>query len=138
MQRTGRCKPGNDRAEFGRLQHGGGATGKAGAVARGAGRFFSPLWIEGPKLLAERRAGARAVLILENDDGALSNPIEIGAALQAELAGSEFTIDEVYLIDTDRAADWLMKQGARWWPQRYESPRSWEFSPDALRDILTG
>lgn len=104
-------------------------------------RIRAALGKKGPKLLAERRAASRTVLILENDDVALSNPIEIGAALHAELAASDFAIDDVYLIDTDRPdgwSVWRMKQDARSWPQRSESPPSWEFSPETLRDVLTG
>jgi hypothetical protein len=104
-------------------------------------RIRTALEKKGPKLLAERRGGVRTVLILENDDGALSNPVEIGAALHAELAASAFAIDDVYLVDTDRPDGWLiwrMKHGTRSWPQRFESPPSWEFSPETLQDILAG
>lgn len=102
-------------------------------------RIRAALEKKGPKLHAEHRVGARTVLILENDDGALSNPIEIGAALHAEVANSPYSVDDVYLIDTDRPDGWhmwRMKQSERSWPQRFENPPSWEFSPENLTDIL--
>lgn len=102
-------------------------------------RIRAALARKGPKLHAEHRVGARTVLILENDDGALSNPIEIGAALHAELSMSPYVIDEVYVIDSDRADSWRiwrMKYDAGSWPQRFENPPDWDFSPETLTDIL--
>jgi hypothetical protein len=102
-------------------------------------RIAAALQKKGPKLLAEGRVGARTVLVLENDDVALSNPVDVGAALHAQLAASDLAVDDVYLVDTDRAVEWLiwrMKQGPRSWPGRFESPPSWKVSPESLRDIL--
>jgi hypothetical protein len=79
------------------------------------------------------------VLILEDDDSALSNSIEIGAALHAELAVVNYSIDEVYLVDTkspDCWQIWRMKQGAEKWPTRSENPEFWECSPAQLNDIF--
>jgi hypothetical protein len=102
-------------------------------------RMRAALDKKGPKLEAENRAGATAVLILENDDSALSNHIAIGEALHKELVHKPFKIDDVYLVETwisDRWRIWLLKQGGMQWPGRYENPPTWEFSPQELKDIL--
>jgi hypothetical protein len=78
-------------------------------------------------------------LILEADDSALSNPIDIGAALHAELAELNYSIDEVYLVDTklpDCWQVWRMKQDAKQWPTRSDNPACWEFSPEQLSYIF--
>jgi hypothetical protein len=102
-------------------------------------RLSAALLKKGPKLHAEHTACARTVLILEDDDVALSNPIEIGAALHAELAKLNYSIEEVYLVDTkllDRWQVWRMKQGANLWPTRLENPELWEFPPAQLNDLF--
>jgi hypothetical protein len=103
-------------------------------------RIRTTLNKKGPKLHAEHRAGARSVLILEDDDSALSNPIDIGAALHSELAQIDYFIDDVYLIDTklpDPWHIWRMRQGAKQWPTRYDSPALWEISPRDLTDLFS-
>lgn len=102
-------------------------------------RIRTALTKKGPKLHAEHTAGARTVLILEDDDSALSNPIDIGAALHAELAELNYSIDEVYLVDTklpDCWQIWRMKHGAKIWPTRSDNPAFWEISPTQLNDIF--
>jgi len=102
-------------------------------------RIRAALRKKGPKLHAEHTAGARTVLILEDDDAALSNPIVIGAALHTELAKLNYAIDEMYLVDTklpDRWQVWRIKQGAKLWPTRSESPEMWEFPPAQLTDLF--
>jgi hypothetical protein len=94
---------------------------------------------KGPKLEAENRAGATAVLILENDDPALSNHIAIASALHNELVSKAFKIDDVYLVETlnsERWSIWRLKQGEMQWPGRYENPPTWEFAPQELKNIL--
>jgi hypothetical protein len=103
-------------------------------------RVGAALKKKGPKLYAEHRAGARTVLILEDNDSALSNPIDIGGALHAELARLDYGIDDVYLVETklrDCWQVWRMKQGTKQWPTRYESPEFWELAPQDLKDMLT-
>jgi hypothetical protein len=102
-------------------------------------RIRTALTKKGPKLHAEHTAGARTGLILEADDSALSNPIDIGAALHAELAELNYSIDEVYLVDTklpDCWQVWRMKQDAKQWPTRSDNPACWEFSPEQLSYIF--
>lgn len=102
-------------------------------------RIRTALKKKGPKLLAEHKAGAMTVLILEDDDVALSNAVDIGTALHTELALRAYGIDDVYLVETklpDCWQIWRMKQGTRQWPTRSESPVFWEFSPLGLKDIF--
>jgi hypothetical protein len=102
-------------------------------------RIRAALTKKGPKLHAEHRAKARTVLILEDADIALSNPIEIGAAVHAELSLLAYEIDDVFLVDS-KSPDcwwiWRLKQGTSQWPTRIESPPCWNMRTLELTDIF--
>jgi hypothetical protein len=95
---------------------------------------------KGPKLQAERAGGAVAVLVLEDFDSAMANPIVIGNAVRDELEDASFDIDEAYLVCTHFQESWTvfqLKQGAIYWPSAIHIQPKWrDFQPDQLCDII--
>ena len=92
-----------------------------------------------PKLHVCKRAGAVSILILEDSDISISNPIVIGLAVQAEIPKHNMPPDEIYLLDTyfDRWKIWGLKRGEVLWPPRTTSGEDYEeFDSGALRDVL--
>ena len=71
-----------------------------------------------PKLEGCQVEGARTVLVLESDDIALSNHIDIGNALIMAIDTCESIPDEIYLVETENNPwwVWLMKLDCLCWP----------------------
>lgn len=63
-----------------------------------------------PKLTACREDGDITVLILENADIALTNPVLVAQALEAELAGRDSWPDHVYIANTTIDGAWSFVQ----------------------------
>ena len=95
---------------------------------------------KGPKLQAERNAGAVAVLVLEDFDSATSNPVVVGQSVRAELEKSSFAIDEAYLVCTHFPDSWTVfsiKEGNAYWPNAiHVTPRWRDFDSADLSDIM--
>lgn len=94
---------------------------------------------KGPKLHAAHASGAKSVLVLEDFDFMISNHVLIAEALFAELDGSKYAIDEIYLIDTHLPAEWwvmLLARGQERWPQDDESPPLWTSRQESLTDLM--
>ncbi|MDF2366308.1 hypothetical protein [Sneathiella sp.] len=89
-----------------------------------------------PKLHLCAAEGARTVLILEDNDVALSNHILIWEALSEVMAGREDLPDEIYLVDTSTSI-WAL------WRLKYDEDifleDGWEYlEPNELADITNG
>jgi hypothetical protein len=93
-----------------------------------------------PKLFRCKQEGATSVLVLEDDDIALTNEVLIGDALQELLLGRADIPDQIYLVETCIDAFWtvwpLMRDGI-FWPDDNTEERFFDFGPDTLID-LTG
>jgi hypothetical protein len=95
---------------------------------------------KGPKLQAERNAVAVAVLVLEDFDSAMSNPVLVGQSLRVELEKAPYEIDEAYLVCTHFADSWTVfniKKGDAYWPSIIHVAPQWrDFDSADLRDIM--
>ncbi len=91
-----------------------------------------------PKLMVWKGGGARSVLVLENGDIALSNPVVILEAAEAALTGRIDGPDELWLVDTTIDSQWtawcLMRDGVSF-PDEDTPHRYWDFRPADL-DIV--
>lgn len=91
-----------------------------------------------PKLNGWRKKGARAILVLENRDMALSNHVAIFAATEDALKGRSDQPDEVWLVDTTIMHEWtvwwLLRDGISF-PDEETSARFWDFASDELIEV---
>lgn len=101
-----------------------------------------------PKLQAYRRDGAFTVLVIEDDDIALSNEALIAAAVENALndvAASKndavLPPDAIFLVDTSTQAMWIvvcLRQGKETWPTTDPIGSNYaRFDPTQLADITT-
>lgn len=94
-----------------------------------------------PKLEACCRNGAYAVLILEDQDIAISNHQLISGAVDNVLAGQRFSPDEIFLMNTyagvSKWAIWVLRRGNQSISELVEQGQEilFEFEPSSLVDI---
>lgn len=94
-----------------------------------------------PKLATYKRDGMSSVLVLEDDDIAISNEALIGAAVAEGLRESQFPApDAIYLVETAVASLWIvicLKYETATWPDTAPSGSDYHrFDPAHLNDIL--
>lgn len=87
-----------------------------------------------PKLRQCKDDGARSILILENNDIALSNHIVVGNSVRALLKGRDDMPDEIFLVDTcvDDWAVWSLYRDGMFWPDEATATRYREVNPKML------
>lgn len=92
---------------------------------------------KGPKLQVEHDAGARTILIVEDDDIALSNKSLIEAAIREEISRTSYSIDEIYLVEVTARGNWhvYLLNHRQLRKQPTEQPDHWEVCPDNLQDV---
>ena len=94
-----------------------------------------------PKLATYKRDSMCSVLVLEDDDIAISNEALIGGAVTEGLRESQFPApDAIYLVETAVPSLWVvicLKYGTATWPDTAPSGSDYHrFDPTHLNDIL--
>jgi hypothetical protein len=111
-------------------------TPKAGHELRTA-RLQRALDRKCPKLKRCKEEGATSILILENNDIALTNHILVGDTILPLIAARSDVPDEVFLVDTC-VEEWTifsMIRGDRLWPDGNEAVRYREVNPAGLNEV---
>jgi hypothetical protein len=89
-----------------------------------------------PKLDVSHHSGERAVLVLENQDHALSNVVVIAEAFEAAVEESAFCPDQVYVVEPfseDRWTVWLIRDGTlNWTDLSRDGARYFDVDPKSL------
>jgi hypothetical protein len=90
-----------------------------------------------PKLRQCKEEGARSILILENNDIALTNPIVVGDSVRALLKGRDDVPDEIFLVDTcvDGWSVWSLYRDGIFWPDEETATRYREVNPKMLDTV---
>jgi hypothetical protein len=90
-----------------------------------------------PKLSQCKEEGARTVLILENNDIALTNHIIIGDSVRVLLKERDDVPDEIFLVDTcvDDWAVWSLYRDGIFWPDEATDTRYREVNPRMLDTV---
>jgi hypothetical protein len=105
--------------------------------AKRAARVKTALDGKLPKLAAWKDRGAATVLVLENDDIALSNVALIAAAVQAADPAPALLPDRIYEIDTPGSpwTVWTLRRAPG--PIALDGPPEWsDLDPTSLQDVL--
>jgi hypothetical protein len=106
-------------------------------VLRGA-RMQRALDTKCPKLRQCKDEGARAILILENSDIALTNHFVVGDSVRALLKGRNKLPDEIFLVDTCVGDFWTISSLYRdgmFWPDEETATRYREVDPKTLGTV---
>jgi hypothetical protein len=91
-----------------------------------------------PKLRDCKEEGARSILILENNDIALTNHIAVGNAVRELLGGREDVPDEIFLVDTclgDEWTVWSLYRDGVFWPDEETATRYREINRKGLDEV---
>jgi hypothetical protein len=87
-----------------------------------------------PKLRLCKEKGARSILILEDNDIALTNHIVVGDSVRALIRGRDDVPDEIFLVDTclDDWRIWSLYRDSTFWPDEETADRYREVNPRML------
>jgi hypothetical protein len=109
---------------------------KDGEELRGT-RMQRALDTKCPKLRQCKEEGARSILILENNDIALTNQIVVGDSVRSLLKGRNDVPDEVFLVDTclDGWTIWSLYHDGTFWSDEETTTRYWEVNPKMLDSV---
>jgi hypothetical protein len=90
-----------------------------------------------PKLRRCKEEGARSILILENNDIALTNHVVVGDSVRALLKGRHDVPDEIFLVDTcvDDWTVWSLYRDGMFWPDEGTATRYKEMNPKMLDTV---
>jgi hypothetical protein len=90
-----------------------------------------------PKLRQCKDEGATSVLILENNDIALTNHLLVGDTMRALIASRDDVPDEIFLVDTcqDEWTVWSLYRGGILWPDEETPTRYRQISPKGLDEV---